>query len=94
MKIYKHDISRQISDFHLFLFEKQDEGRITPKEGSNVVNAGLVVFDQSGLELGPDANDLTVAVFRQMLHVMKQALLQMHPELMDEVRNRGLERGR
>lgn len=87
MKFHEHPLNTEISNFQAWLWTKVDEKRLTLDENAAIVRAGNVVFQQSGLPNGPELSDLTLAVFRQQLHVLKTKAVEICPSLADEVRN-------
>lgn len=87
MKFHQHPLNTEISNFAAWLWEKVDEKRLTASERAEIIRAGNQVFQQSGLPKGPEVSDVTLAVFRQQLHVLKTKAVEICPSLAEEVRN-------
>ncbi len=94
MKFYEHPMYKEMSALLDFVRAKVRSNQIRLREEEVVLKAGLKVIEQAGLPDGADADEITLAVNRQAIHVMKQTLLGLHPELADEVRNLGQGHGR
>ena len=62
-----------------FLCEKEEAGRITHAEAGAIARAANDVFRQAGLA-ATDDTAIAVAVDRQSLHRMRQAIIEIHPE--------------
>lgn len=87
VKFWQHPFNQELSRFDAWLWEKLDAHQISREEMGDILRAGLTVFTASGLPDGPDLDPVSLGVFRQMLHASRQRLLQLHPELEDELRN-------
>jgi hypothetical protein len=89
MKFDEHPLNREISEFQAYMFDKVDEGHLTPARKQQIMFKAMEPFDNSGLERGPDVSDLSLAIFRQVLHLMKKLMIEECPQLADEIRNFG-----
>jgi hypothetical protein len=87
MKFWQHPLNRLVGDYAVYLYDKEESGQITTAESADIMRHGIAVVTQAGLPNGPEADEITLAVYRQQLHVRKKRLLELHPELGDEVRN-------
>jgi hypothetical protein len=87
MKFHQHPLNKEISDFVAWLSKKVDEGMLTQKTENTIIRAGNDVFHDSGLPKGPEVSDVSLAVFRHKLHVMKMLTIELVPASADEVRN-------
>lgn len=85
---WTHSASRDIQRFHDWLCQKHfNEGKLTYDQFQEIQRVGGEVYRASGLPRGPDVDAMTVAVFRQQLHVMKTKTAEYAPHLVDEIRN-------
>jgi hypothetical protein len=87
MKFHEHPLNKEIGDFQGWLLDQVMSKKITPEQNQIINRAARQPFIASGLPKGPDADPVSIAVFRQVLHVMKTKTIELCPQLADEVRS-------
>jgi hypothetical protein len=76
-----------------YIARKRDEGVIKHEEAHAMYEPALVVFNDSGVDYGELSERTDKALLVQAHHLIKKKLLEIHPELADEIRNLGSSRG-
>jgi hypothetical protein len=72
-----------------YIARQRDEGVIQHEEAHAMYEPAIVVFNDSGVDYGELGERTDKAVLVRAHHLMKKKLLEIHPELADEVRNLG-----
>lgn len=75
-----------------YIDEKRDRGIIGHDKAHAMYEPAITVFEDSGIDYGEPDERTDKAVLVQAHHLMKKKLLEIHPELADEVRNLGVSR--
>lgn len=93
-RFWQHPMNAQIRDFQAWLHDRVDEGRLTYPQLVQILREGYQAYRQAGIPRGPDADEITVAAFRQQIHILKAKTLDFCPTLGDDIRNMPNDRSR
>ena len=80
MKFHEHPLNKQIGRFEIWLSEKRSEMRLSAAQHDKILGADSEIFNNSGLANAPEATDISVAVFRHMLHAVKSKAVELCPQ--------------
>ena len=81
----KHPDNLKHSQLVGWLRRKQEARILSLDEFSLVHKVGMDIFINSGIEKNPIIGDISLAVFRHSLYAMKHKVIELHPELREEL---------
>ena len=86
-RFWQHPLNAQIRDFQAWLFDRVEEGKLRNHQRAGILKEAYQAYRKADIPRGPDADELTVAAFRQQLHILKSKTVEICPDLADAIRN-------